>query len=63
MTEHNNTPLNQDEYLRALMPDASEAEIGEAKRAVQDFLQMVLKLREEREKEEKLDQTLLDLLV
>jgi hypothetical protein len=63
MTEHNNTPLNQDEYLRGLMPDASEAEIGEAKRAVFDFLQVVMKLRAEREDEKKLDQTLLDLLV
>jgi hypothetical protein len=63
MTEHNNTPLNQDEYLRALMPNASDDEIAAAKRAVFDFLQMVMQLREEREKEEKLDQTLLDLLV
>ena len=42
------TPTQQDEYLRSLMPDAKESEITEAKEAIADFLQLIWDMREER---------------
>ena len=47
------TPTQQDEYLRSLMPDAKESEIAEAKEAIADFLQLIWDMREERWNAEK----------
>ena len=47
------TPTQQDEYLRSLVPDAKESEIAEAKEAIADFLQLIWDMREERWNAEK----------
>ncbi|MBL8311225.1 MAG: hypothetical protein JNL19_12425 [Burkholderiales bacterium] len=39
----------QDEYLRSLMPNATEAEIAAAKEAIADFLELIWQIKEERE--------------
>ena len=41
---------NQDEYLRSLMPNATEAEIAAAKEAIADFLELIWQIKEERDK-------------
>lgn len=38
----------QDEYLRSLMPDATEEEIEKAKEAVADFLELIWDMTAER---------------
>ena len=54
------TPTQQDEYLRSLMPDAKESEIAEAKEAIADFLQLIWDMREERWNVEKHEGSNLD---
>ena len=54
------TPTQQDEYLRSLMPDAKESEIAEAKEAIADFLQLIWDMREERWNAEKREGSNLD---
>lgn len=49
----------QDEYLRSLMPDATEEEIAKAKEAVADFLELIWDMRAERwDAEQRSDNTL-----
>lgn len=64
MLENNS---KQDEYLRSLMPEATEEEIEKAKEAVADFLELIWDMRAERwdreqRSENSLDQWRQDLL-
>lgn len=51
---------NQDEYLRSLMPHATEAEIAAAKEAIADFLELIWQIKEEREAKAREDKERLD---
>lgn len=51
---------NQDEYLRSLMPNATEAEVAAAKEAIADFLELIWQIKEEREARAREDKDRLD---
>ena len=51
---------NQDEYLRSLMPNATEAQLAAAKEAIADFLELIWQIKEEREAKARDDKERLD---